>query len=245
MTKMSPTSPIHLFTGNRLGLGAGNYVQHSKIKNCVSFLPAKVKLALIHNPDAFRGEAEGNELRRVFEHAGHSVEYVSTREPNWQRVISPEIARAIIVGGNGTVQLVAPHLKGTPFSVLPFGTANNIAQCLHQTPDPELLASQLDQAQIRHLDLGKVTHHDESESFLETTGMGVFVELILAMQDLPKKLEMEQAASRREKFVYALEQLQAISRRMSITWAKTCGEFREPALPPSCRLRQRCCSCSR
>jgi diacylglycerol kinase family enzyme len=172
-----------------------------------------VKLALIHNPNAFRGEAEGSQLRRVFERSGHSVEYVSTRDDNWQRVISPEIARVIIVGGDGTVQLVAPHLKGTPFSILPFGTANNIAQCLQQTPHTELLASQLDQAKICHLDLGRVTHGDESKTFLEAAGMGVFVELILAMQDWPKKLEMEQAESRKEKFAHALEELQAISRR--------------------------------
>jgi diacylglycerol kinase (ATP) len=178
-----------------------------------------VKIALIHNPNAFRGEAEGSELRRVFERSGHSVEYVSTQEPHWQRVISPEIARAIIVCGDGTVQLVAPHLKGTPFSILPFGTANNIAQCLHQTPNPELLASQLDQAKIRHLDLGKVTHGSESKTFLEATGMGVFVELIIAMQDWRKKLEMEQSESRIEKFTHALEQLQAISRRYEgVAW---------------------------
>ncbi len=171
-----------------------------------------MKIALIHNPNAFRGEAEGSELRRVFERAGHGVEYVNIREPDWQRVLSPEITRAIIVGGDGTVQLVAPHLKGTPFSVLPFGTANNIAQCLDQTANPNLLAAQLDHAKIRHLDLGKVTHGKESKTFLEATGMGVFAELILAMQDWPKKLEMEQAESRKEKFAKALEQLQRISR---------------------------------
>jgi diacylglycerol kinase family enzyme len=86
-----------------------------------------------------------------------------------------------------------------PFGILPFGTANNIAQCLHQTPHPEVLASKLDQAKICHLDLGKVTHGGESETFLEAAGMGVFVELILAMQEWPKNLQMERAESRKEK----------------------------------------------
>jgi diacylglycerol kinase family enzyme len=62
-------------------------------------------------------------------------------------------------------------------------------------------------------DLGKVTYGGESKTFLEAAGMGVFVELLFAMQDWPKKLEMEQAESRKEKFTHALEQLQAISRR--------------------------------
>ena len=48
--------------------------------------------------------------------------------------------------------------------------------------------------------------------FWKPLGMGVFVELILAMQDWPKKMEMEQAESRKERFAQALEQLQAISR---------------------------------
>jgi diacylglycerol kinase family enzyme len=87
-----------------------------------------MKIALIHNPDAFRGEADGTAVRQVFERAGHDVAYVSTRETNWQNVVSPEIAHVIIVGGDGTVQSVAPYLRGIPFAILPFGTANNIAQ---------------------------------------------------------------------------------------------------------------------
>ena len=171
-----------------------------------------MKIALIHNPDAFLGEGNGSELRQVFLRAGHEVAYVNMREPNRQRVVSSDIERAIIVGGDGTVQLVAPYLKGTPFSILPFGTANNIAQCLHQASNAELLASQLDQAEGRQLDLGKVTHGSESKPFLEATGIGVLVELILAMQDWPKKMQMEQAESRTERFAQSLEQLRAISR---------------------------------
>jgi diacylglycerol kinase family enzyme len=67
-----------------------------------------VKIALIHNPDAFLGEVDGYELRTLFERAGHDVVYVNTNEPDWQRAIPHRIARAIIVGGDGTVQLVAP-----------------------------------------------------------------------------------------------------------------------------------------
>jgi diacylglycerol kinase family enzyme len=171
-----------------------------------------VKIAIIHNPNAFRGKAAGSELCRVFERAGHDVAYVSTQGPNWQRVISPTIERVIIVGGDGTVQLVAPHLKGKPFSILPFGTANNIAQCLQQTSDPELLASHMDQVEIRHLDLGTSMHSSGSKSFLEAVGMGVFAKLILEMKKWPKQAKMERAESRKEKFAHALKQLLAISR---------------------------------
>jgi diacylglycerol kinase (ATP) len=171
-----------------------------------------MKIALIHNPEAFRAEADGNHARRIFERAGHHVTYVSTMESNWQRAISPEIARAIIMGGDGTVQLAAPHLRGTPFSILPSGTANNIAHCLRQTADIELLAAQLEQAEVCRLDLGKASSGLERKAFLETTGLGVFAELILAMQHWPQNAKMERAESREEKFAHALKQLQAISR---------------------------------
>lgn len=112
-----------------------------------------MKIALIHNPDAFSGEAADSEMRRVFQRAGHEVTYISIQEPDWQRAIAPENERVIIAGGDGTVQSVARHLRGKPFSILPFGTANNIARCLCQTSNPERLASHMNQAEIHHLDL--------------------------------------------------------------------------------------------
>jgi diacylglycerol kinase (ATP) len=172
-----------------------------------------VKIALIHNSNAFRGgEANSSELRRIFQRCGHDVAYVNTQEDNWQRVLSLDIERAIIVGGDGTVEQVAPHLKEIPFGILPFGTANNIGQCLQRTSDPESLASKLDTAEVRNLDLGTVTTGSESDSFLECAGLGLFAELMLAMQGWPKREQMEQAESRKEKFSHALEQLRAIGR---------------------------------
>lgn len=171
-----------------------------------------MNIALIHNRNAFRGEPHGTELRRVFERARHETAYVSTEEPNWQRVVSPGIERVVIVGGDGTVQMVAPYLNGTPFNILPFGTANNIADCLRQTSTAEFLASHLDQAELCQLDIGRVVRGSESTTFLECAGMGVFVELLLAMQDWPKKEQLEQAESRNEKFAHALQELQKISR---------------------------------
>ena len=171
-----------------------------------------MKIALIHNPNAFRGETEGSDLRRIFKRAGHDLIYASTKQSDWQIILSQEIALAIIAGGDGTVQEVAPHLKGTPFSILPCGTANNIAQCLQQTPNAELLASQLNQAHLCPLDVGTVMYGLENRRFLEGTGIGAFVELILVMRNRSKKIKMKQAKSRTEKFAHALERLQAIGR---------------------------------
>ena len=72
-----------------------------------------MKIALIHNPNAFCGKIDGNDLCQEFERAGHDLTYINTKQPEWERGVSPEIAHAIIAGGDGTVRLVAPHLKGT------------------------------------------------------------------------------------------------------------------------------------
>jgi diacylglycerol kinase (ATP) len=178
-----------------------------------------VKIALIHNPDAFRGEVDGRALRRLFERAGHEVTYASTKEPDWQGAISPQIERAVIVGGDGTVQLVAPYLRHTPFSIVPFGTANNIADCLRQTRDTEVLASQLHQTEISSLDLGRTMIRGESKPFLEAAGMGVFVDLILELNNRPKIKELRRAESRTQKFACALDHLLTMSRSYNaIDW---------------------------
>ncbi len=192
-----------------------------------------MKIALIHNSNAFRGgEANSSELRRIFQRRGHDVAYVNTQEANWQRVLSLDIARAIIVGGDGTVEQVAPHLREIPFGILPFGTANNIGQCLRQTSDPELLASKLDTAEVSRLDLGKVMTGSESGFFLEGSGLGVFAELILAMQEWPQKKQMEEAESREEKFSHAIEQLREVGRtykgtalELKVDGAPICDRF--------------------
>ena len=44
-----------------------------------------MKVALIHNPNAFQGESASGEMRRLFERAGHEVCQVSTEESNWHR----------------------------------------------------------------------------------------------------------------------------------------------------------------
>ncbi len=172
-----------------------------------------MKIALIHNPDAFRGEADAQDLRCAFERAKHEVTYVSTKEPDWQRAISSQIERAIILGGDGTVQLVAPYLRQTPFSIIPLGTANNIADCLGQTAHTERLASNLEQTTIKPLDLGRLMLGNQRKPFLEAAGMGVFVDLIFDLQTSPKKSAMQRAQSRNQKFAYALEHLQTISRQ--------------------------------
>jgi diacylglycerol kinase (ATP) len=174
-----------------------------------------MKLAVVHNPNAFQGESACNEMLQIFERAGHEVAHTSTEEPNWQRVISAPNERVIIVGGDGTVQSVAPYLRETkiPFHILPSGTANNIAQCLKQTSSPELLATHLEHAAIGDLDIGTLGHSDSEKMFLECAGVGVFAELMFEMQKWPQQSQMEMADSRKEKFARALKELRSICDR--------------------------------
>src|SRR3979490_3355666 len=185
------------------------------IKNCRVPFRERMKIAIVHNPNAFQGEAACNEMLQIFERAGHEVAHASTEEPNWQRLISASNERVIIIGGDGTVQSIAPHLRETkvPFHILPSGTANNIAQCLGQTSNPELWATHLDHAEILALDVGMLEHRNDEKNFMEAAGMGVFAELIFEMQKWPQHSQMEMADSRKEKFARALKELRSICDR--------------------------------
>jgi hypothetical protein len=50
---------------------------------------------------------------------------------------------------------------------------SNVSDCLQQISTTEFLASHLDRADLRYLDLGKVTHGSASNTFLECAGIDI------------------------------------------------------------------------
>jgi diacylglycerol kinase family enzyme len=60
--------------------------------------------------------------------------YASIKNKHWQKLLSERISRIVIAGGDETVRRVVPLLakRNIPFSILPSGTASNIATSLHQ-----------------------------------------------------------------------------------------------------------------
>jgi diacylglycerol kinase (ATP) len=88
-----------------------------------------LKILLVHNAEAGGDAAEAiPRIGEAISHAGHSVRAVSTRDP-WRAALSDADDLVVAAGGDGTVRRIAAALLGsaTPLTILPLGTANNIA----------------------------------------------------------------------------------------------------------------------
>ncbi len=89
--------------------------------------------------------------------------------------------RAVVAaGGDGTVSLVANQTPiGTPIAVLPLGTENLLAKYLNLGPDPERLASILQQGHIVRLDAGEAN----GRLFLLMVGCGFDAEVVRRLHE--------------------------------------------------------------
>src|SRR5438128_6257597 len=88
-------------------------------------------VTLIHNPSAGDGAQFGRDaLLRLVRAAGHDVTYQSTKERKWATALQQPADLIAVAGGDGTIAKVAKRIlgRGVPLTVLPMGTANNVAR---------------------------------------------------------------------------------------------------------------------
>ena len=139
-----------------------------------------MRILLLHNPGAGRGDMPKDALVRLFEAAGHGVVYRSTKTD----AIDPGDALAadvvVVGGGDGTVCKAVRALEGAArrIAVAPLGTANNIAHALGLMAPPEAVAQGLDAARERHLDVGVAEGPWGRRRFIEAVGVGLIAELV-------------------------------------------------------------------
>ena len=139
-----------------------------------------MRLLLVYNPTAGDG-LDVDRLMSVIEGAGHAVEARSIKEDDWAEALLPEHELVAIAGGDGTVRKVLIELAGTGrvATLLPAGTANNIAASLGlEELDPARLVEGWARGRVARCDVGTLTS-TEQELFVEATGGGIFVELLM------------------------------------------------------------------
>lgn len=138
-----------------------------------------MRVLLVHNPGAGDDSTPGaRALKELVKDAGHELEFVPARGPEWKKALKEEKFDAVAVaGGDGTVAKVARRAIGRdiPLAVLPMGTANNIAKTLgvRDIPIPDLIAGWAS-AQRRRMDAGVVGGPWKSRYFIEAVGAGLF-----------------------------------------------------------------------
>jgi diacylglycerol kinase (ATP) len=151
------------------------------------------RITLVHNPTAGDEEHSKKELKKLIEEYGFECRYLSTKEMDWKEIKS-NTDILMIAGGDGTVRKVTKELLQKklldhiwPIALLPVGTANNIAKTLGVEGTNEEIISSLRQAQPKKFDVGKVSHVNNTEFFLESLGYGIFPYLMTEMKNIESK----------------------------------------------------------
>ena len=142
---------------------------------------------MIHNPGAGNGSSpSGGKLVKMISAAGHKVVYQSSKERKWSKVLKTPGHIVAVAGGDGTVGKVARRLIGspTPITILPMGTANNIASALGISGIPlkDLIAGWKG-ARCVHFDGATARGPWGSRHFIEGFGLGLFAEAMFCLQN--------------------------------------------------------------
>ena len=153
---------------------------------------AMKRVTLIHNPGAGDSEHAGDELSRALSDAGYEVVYRSTKDDDYKKALEGACDLVVAAGGDGTVRKVAKRLvgRGVPMSVLPLGTANNIAKSLGLGSDARALVEGLKSARALKFDVGVAKGPWGTEYFFEAFGLGLFTDV---MAELDAREEREPA----------------------------------------------------
>jgi len=156
-----------------------------------------MKVTFIHNPKSGgRSHSDGDGLVKLIERAGHVVTYASSKDKGWEQTLDAPADLVVVAGGDGTVGKVARLLLGreTPFTILPTGTANNIAKTLglKHAHLADLVAGWTNGQRTR-FDVGTATGPWGSRLFIESFGMGLFAEIMarLGDKDSPEREQLD------------------------------------------------------
>jgi diacylglycerol kinase (ATP) len=135
----------------------------------------------MHNPTAGDERYGRKSLVAILADAGHEVLYQSIKDERWEQVLGQDTDLVVVAGGDGTVRNVFKALSGarTPVTLLPVGSANNIARTLgYEHDDAARLVRGWADGERRPYDLGRVELSERGAAFVESAGGGIFAEVL-------------------------------------------------------------------
>jgi len=148
-----------------------------------------MRIILMHNPKAGRGNHARKELMAALANAGHHAIYQSTKKSDYKKALKKSVDVVLAAGGDGTVGKVGRELidSGVPLGVLPLGTANNLACSLGFTASPEEIVAGLESGEKRAFDIGLARGLWGKRYFFESAGGGLLADYLREAKDKPKK----------------------------------------------------------
>lgn len=143
-----------------------------------------MQVQLYYNPKSGSGDHNTENLAHRIQAAGHQVKLKLFND----EINEDQCDVVAIAGGDGTVEkVVQQHYRKLaahriPVSIIPIGTANNIARSLDIAEPPRWLMDskyEMDPPKIeKKLSIGVVQESASERYFLESIGFGVLAELI-------------------------------------------------------------------
>jgi diacylglycerol kinase (ATP) len=141
-----------------------------------------MRVTLIHNPTAGDDDHAADDLRSLVGAAGHEVSYTSTKQAGWNEALDDPCDLVVVAGGDGSVGKVFREVatKDTPVTLIPVGSANNIARSLGiPDVDVERLVRGWADGERRRLDIGEAAAPWGRTLFVESLGGGIFAEVLI------------------------------------------------------------------
>jgi len=135
---------------------------------------------LVHNPTAGHGKHSAEALAALLRQRGYRVSYVHAKKKKQLKTLRDARGLIVAAGGDGTVHRVARQIagRGKTMTILPLGTANNIARSLGVEGSPGDLIAGLARAQERVIDVGVAKGPWGKRVFMEGMGGGLFAEVM-------------------------------------------------------------------
>ena len=171
-----------------------------------------MRIILMHNPAAGRGEHEAEDLMALLAKAGHEATYQSTKDDDFEKALARPTDLILAAGGDGTVGKVARHLvgRGGPLSVLPLGTANNLARTLGFIGSSEELIAQLKNGRRRSFDVGRATGPWGERYFFEGAGGGLLPDYLADVDTMVKTAQRSEPLSQEEEITRHVSMLRRL-----------------------------------
>jgi diacylglycerol kinase (ATP) len=150
-----------------------------------------MRITLMHNPKAGDAEHGKKQLMAALAKAEHHATYQSTKKKDYKKALKKPTDLVLAAGGDGTVVKVASRLveTGIPLSVLPLGTANNLARTLGFLASPEEIIARLEGGKRRAFDIGVTRGPWGTRYFFEAVGGGLFADYVRAARGKGKKIK--------------------------------------------------------
>jgi diacylglycerol kinase family enzyme len=161
-----------------------------------------MRITLIHNPNAGDAEHGEKQLMAALAEAGHHATYQSTKERGFKKALKQPTDLVLAAGGDGTTAKVAYRLidSGIPLSVLPLGTANNLARALGFVSSADEIIARLEGGRKQVFDVGLATGPWGERYFFEGVGGGLLADYVHAAKKAEdtktEKLSKEQQMAR-------------------------------------------------